>query len=155
MSENKNKTSLGMEQNLEGLLCYVGWWVTGIIFYIMEKENKFVRFHAVQSIVVFGAYTVIAVILSIIINLMSFFGGFFAGFLLFIIWVLAIILWVILMMKAYQGQMYKLPIAGDIADKNSNPVATTNQSGTASKPPETAAKPPETPAKPPEADKKP
>ena len=48
MSEAKGKTSLGMEQNVEGLLCYVAWWVTGIIFLMLEKDNKFVRFHALQ-----------------------------------------------------------------------------------------------------------
>jgi uncharacterized membrane protein len=66
MSETKGKTSTGMEQNLEGLLCYVLGWVTGIIFLLLEKENKFVRFHAIQSIVVFGAYTVISIILGFI-----------------------------------------------------------------------------------------
>jgi uncharacterized membrane protein len=55
MSETKGKTSTGMEQNLEGLLCYVLGWLTGIIFLLLEKDNKFVRFHAIQSILVFGA----------------------------------------------------------------------------------------------------
>ena len=115
MSEAKGKTSMGMEQNLEGLLCYVLGWVTGIVFLVMEKDNKFVRFHAVQSIVVFGAFTVVAIILSFIpiigwiINL--------------ILGLAAFILWIILMMKAYQGSMYKLPVAVDIAEKNSKPMA--------------------------------
>jgi uncharacterized membrane protein len=140
MSEAKNKTSLGMEQNLEGLLCYVLGWVTGIVFFILEKDNKFVRFHAMQSIIVFGAYTVLAIIFGFIPVVHWILTG--------ILGLLAFILWLILMLKAYQGQMYKLPVAGDIAEKNSNPA-------TAAKPPETAAKPPETTAKPPEVDKKP
>ena len=65
MGEVKSKTTTGMEPNLEGLLCYVLGWITGLIFLIIEKENQFVRFHAVQSIVVFGAYTVVAIILGI------------------------------------------------------------------------------------------
>jgi uncharacterized membrane protein len=114
MSEAKGKTSMGMEQNLEGLLCYVLAWVTGIIFLLMEKENKFVRFHAVQSIVVFGAYTVVAIILSFIPVV---------GWIIsLILGILALILWVFLMMKAYQGTMYKLPIAGDLAEKYSKPM---------------------------------
>jgi len=114
MSEIKGKTSTGMEQNLEGLLCYVLGWVTGIIFLLLEKENKFVRFHAIQSIVVFGAYTVISIIL---------------GFIPIIGWIInvllgiaAFIFWIVLMVKAYQGQMYKLPVAGDIAERNSKPM---------------------------------
>ena len=114
MSEAKTKTSLGMEQNLEGLLCYVLVWVTGIIFLILEKDNKFVRFHAVQSIIVFGAYTVIAIILGFLGTIGSILG--------YIVGALAFILWIVLMVKAYQGQMYKLPIAGDIAEKNSKPM---------------------------------
>jgi len=113
MSEAKGKTSLGMEQNVEGLLCYVVGWVTGIIFLILEKDNKFVRFHAIQSIIVFGAINIVAVIFGWIPVI-----GWIISSLL---GVLAFILWIVLMVKAYQGQMFKLPIAGDIAEKNSKP----------------------------------
>ena len=131
MSETKDKTSLGMEQNVEGLLCYVAWWVTGIIFLLLEKDNKFVRFHAIQSIVVFGAITVIAIILSFLGRIGSILGD--------IVWVLGVILWIVLMVKAYQGQMYKLPVAGDIAEKNSKPAAD-NKPNTDNKP-DTTPKP--------------
>jgi uncharacterized membrane protein len=114
MSEAKGKTSMGMEQNLEGLLCYVLGWVTGIVFLVMEKDNKLVRFHAVQSIVVFGALTIVAIILSFIP---------IVGWIInTILGIAAFILWIVLMMKAYQGTMYKLPIAGDLAEKYSKPM---------------------------------
>jgi len=52
-----NSTGTGLQQNVAGLLCYVLGWITGIIFLVIEKDNKFIRFHAVQSIVVFwGGY---------------------------------------------------------------------------------------------------
>jgi uncharacterized membrane protein len=115
MSESKGKTSTGMEQNLAGLLCYVVGWVTGIIFLLLEKDNRFVRFHAIQSIVVFGAFTVLEIILSFIpvvgVILNALLG------------VLALILWIVLMVQAYQGKMYKLPVAGDIAERNSKPAS--------------------------------
>jgi uncharacterized membrane protein len=111
MSETK-KTGSGLDQNLAGALCYVLGWLTGIIFLVIEKENKFVRFHAVQSIVVFGAITVAQIILWIIP-----FIGWIIGILLSIV---TFLLWIFLMYKAYQGQTYKLPIAGNIAEKNSN-----------------------------------
>jgi uncharacterized membrane protein len=134
MSEVKGKTSLGMEQNVEGLLCYVAWWVTGIIFLLLEKDNKFVRFHAIQSIIVFGIITVIAIILG--------FLGTIGAILGYIVWVFGFILWIVLMVKAYQGQMYKLPVAGDIAGKSSNPSADhkpdeTNKTDTTNKTDET------------------
>lgn len=114
MSENKGKTALGIEANLEGLLCYVLGWITGLIFLLVEKDNQFVRFHAVQSIIVFGAYTVLAFII-----------GFIPGIWVFswILGALAFILWIVLMIKAYQGQKFKLPISGDIAERNSKPQA--------------------------------
>ena len=52
------KTSTGLDENIAGLLCYVLGWVSGIILLLLENENKFVRFHAMQSIIVFGIYTV-------------------------------------------------------------------------------------------------
>jgi uncharacterized membrane protein len=109
-----NKTSTGIQPNLAGLLCYVLGWITGIVFLILEKENRFVRFHAVQSIFVFGAITIIEMIfgwipiLGWIIN--TIFG------------VVAFILWILLMYKAYQGKMYKLPWVGNIAEKQSKPT---------------------------------
>jgi uncharacterized membrane protein len=109
MSESKEKTSLGMEPNLAGLLCYVLGWVTGIIFFVLEKENKFVRFHAMQSIIVFVPITVAGIILNFIP-----FIGWILGWLLSIF---GFILWIILMVKAYRGERYKMPWAGDIAEK--------------------------------------
>lgn len=103
------KTSTGLEANVAGLLCYVLGWITGLLFILIEKENKFVRFHAMQSIIVFGAITVA----SIIFNLIPFIGW-FLGVLLSI---LALALWIILMVKAYQGDKYKLPWAGDLAER--------------------------------------
>ena len=118
MSEPNVKTSMGMEQNLEGLLCYVLGWVTGIIFFIMEKDNKFIRFHAMQSIIVFGAIFVVDIILSILRVFVP-----FIWILTVLLGIITFILWIVLMMKAYQGQMFKLPVAGDIAEKNSKPSA--------------------------------
>jgi uncharacterized membrane protein len=109
------KTGSGLDQNLAGALCYVLGWLTGIIFLVIEKDNKFIRFHAVQSIVVFGAITVVHIIFWILPVI-----GWILGILLSIV---TFILWIMLMYKAYQGQTYKLPVAGDIAEKNSNPAA--------------------------------
>jgi uncharacterized membrane protein len=109
MTEPKEKTSMGLDQNVAGLLSYLVLWVTGIIFLVLEKENKFVRFHAIQSIIVFGAITVAMIILSFI--------PFIGWILAWLLGVLEFILWIILMVKAYRGEKYKLPVAGDIAEK--------------------------------------
>ena len=105
------KTSIGMQPNAEALLAYLAGFITGIVFYIIEKENKFVRFHAMQSIVVFGFFFVLGMALAMIPVI---------GWVLSpILWIANIVLWILLMVKAYQGEMFKLPIAGDIAEKNS------------------------------------
>jgi len=111
--DNKNlgETSIGMQPNMAGLLCYFLGWITGLVFYLVEKKNKFVRFHAMQSLIVFGSLAIINIVLLVIPAL---------GILLSILLsLLSLVLWILLMIKAYQGEYFKLPIAGDIAEKNS------------------------------------
>ena len=106
------KTSTGLAENVAGLLCYVVGWVSGIVFLLLEPKNKFVRFHAVQSIAVFGVITIAGIVLGFIP-----FVGWVIGW---IIWVIGIILWILLMIRAYQGARYKLPWAGNLAEKYSS-----------------------------------
>jgi len=98
---------MNLEENVASALCYVLFWVTGIIFYIMETNNKIVRFHAMQSILLFLPLHIFAVV----------FGFWFLWWLGGIIMIFVFILWVVLMLKAYQGEKFKLPIVGDIAEK--------------------------------------
>jgi len=104
------KTSTGMNQNVAGLLCYLAGWVTGLIFFLIEKENRFVRFHAMQSIITFGGLSVLSIVLTWV--------PIIGWMLLPIVSIVWLILWVILMVKAYQGQLFKLPMIGDLAEKN-------------------------------------
>jgi uncharacterized membrane protein len=103
------KTSVGLEENVAGLLCYVLGWVSGIVFLILEPKNNFVRYHAIQSIIVFGAISIA----------MAIFGWIpIAGTIInALLGILAFILWIILMLKAYRGNKYKLPVSGEMAEK--------------------------------------
>lgn len=105
--KDDGESTTGLQQNVASLLCYVGFWISGIILFIIEQKNKNVRFHALQSIITFGALTVASLLLSWIPMV----GGFFGA----IIGIFIFILWIVLMVKAYQGELYKLPVAGDIA----------------------------------------
>lgn len=106
------KTSSGLTQNVAGALAYFLGPVTGILFLLIEKENRFVRFHAMQSTVVFGLVFVANIVLSYIpiIN---------------VLWVIVmaplslvlLILWLYMMYQAYEGKEFKLPVIGDFADK--------------------------------------
>ncbi len=109
------KTSMGLEQNIAGLLCYVLGWVSGLFFILKEKDNKFVRFHAMQSIVVFGAITIASIILRILMLIP--FINLILLIITWLLWLFTVILWLVLMAYAYQEQRYKLPWAGNFAEK--------------------------------------
>lgn len=103
-----SKTSTGLEKNVASGLCYVLGWISGLIFFLIEKEDQDVRFHAMQSIVVFGGLTVLNIVLSISLIGLP---------LIPLIGVVGFVLWIFLMIKGFQGEKYKLPFAGDIAEK--------------------------------------
>jgi uncharacterized membrane protein len=98
-----------LSPNVAALLCYVGAWVTGIVFLVLEQKNLYVRFHALQSIIVFGSLSVAGTILSHV----PFFG---TGFTIFFSAV-GFVLWLVLMINANQGLVFKLPWAGNLAER--------------------------------------
>ncbi len=107
--DEKKKTALGIDENIEGLLCYLLGFITGILFLILEKENKFVRFHAIQSTATF----VLLLVISMVLWSIPIIGWVISP----LISLLSLILWILLMYKAYKGEVYKLPIVGDFAEK--------------------------------------
>ena len=108
MEEKRTTTALGIDENIEGLLCYLLGFITGILFLILEKENRFVRFHAMQSTAIFIILLVVSIVFGMIplINLV----------ISPLIGLLTLILWLLLMYKAYKGEKYKLPVVGDFAE---------------------------------------
>jgi uncharacterized membrane protein len=111
MAENDlGPTSLGMKPNVAALLSYLAGILTGIIFYLLEKENKYVRFHAMQSILTFGFFFVLNIVLGFIPVV--------GWSLIPLVGVVQLIVWIILMVKAYKGEHFKLPVVGDMAEKN-------------------------------------
>ena len=111
VTQDLGKTSVGMQANLAAMLSYLFGFVTGLIFFLIEKDNKFVRFHAMQSIVTFGflfAFQLVCGFIPII-----------GWALIPIVSILSLVLWIVLIIKSYQGEKFKLPFAGDIAEQNS------------------------------------
>lgn len=104
------QTSSGLDQNVAAALSYAAGWITGLAFLFTEPQNRFVRFHAMQSTIVFGALSVLCILLQAIPLL---------GLLLtiFIVIPLSAILWLLLMFKAWQGEHFKIPVAGDMAEQ--------------------------------------
>jgi len=105
------RTSMGMRAPAAGWLSYLGGWVTGLIFLLLKRENRFVRFHAMQSLIFFGAMSMVTTVFSHI-PLLGFIGA-GLGFVSFICWI-------VLIVKAARGRYYKLPIIGDYAEKWAN-----------------------------------
>ena len=103
------KSSTGLPAHIAGALCYLLGWISGLIFYLIEKQSDFVRFHATQSIIVFGTLTIV----SIVVQAVPFLGQ-LAGALLSL---LGVALWIILIVKAALKERFKLPWAGDLAEE--------------------------------------
>jgi uncharacterized membrane protein len=104
-------SSTGLDPNLAGLLCYLLGLITAVVFLILEKESRYVRFHAFQSLAVFGGLFV----LSVVAGFIPLFGKLISVLLAPV----GLILWILLMVKAYQGELYKIPVAGDWAEEQS------------------------------------
>jgi len=113
-------TSMGLQPNIAAGLSYILTWVTGLIFFFMEKQNRFVRFHAMQSILFFGGLTVIRIMLSVI----DAFGVPFLGIITGLVWLavglIGLVGYIVLLINAFQGKYFKLPIVGDYAEKYAN-----------------------------------
>jgi len=119
------ESTTDLPPNLAGFLCYVAIWITGIVFVLLEKKNTFVRFHAWQSIMTFVALSVVQVVLLTLAAIPS------PGPMLWsprevltafsvIVWFIIVGLWIALMVLAYQGKTWKVPWAGDWAERQAN-----------------------------------
>jgi uncharacterized membrane protein len=106
--KHTEKTASGVDANVAAALSYLVGCVTGIIFLLVEKDNKFVRFHAMQSTLFFVAAILIDVLLQVVP---------IVGFLMviFIVIPVSAVVWLLMMYKAYQGEEYKLPLVGQWA----------------------------------------
>lgn len=111
-------TQPGLSENVAAMLCYLVGWVTGLIFFLIDKRPN-VRFHAAQSIVVFGLLHIASIVLGWVFGVGFFLGGwtgFSIGVLLAgLVNLATFVLWIVLMIKAYQGQRFEVPIAAGIA----------------------------------------
>jgi uncharacterized membrane protein len=124
------KSSTGLDENVAALLSYIAGWLTGLIFFLIEKDSRLVRFHAMQSLILSGGGFVVLIALWIFIAVSSLVIGYISGILSFLVTMLlgvvaSIVAITILvgaiigLVKAYQGQYFKLPVVGKLAEKYS------------------------------------
>lgn len=114
----------GLAPNVASLLCYICSPITGIIFLLIEKENNDVKFHAWQSLVFGVAYIAVVIMLEILAAILgmiaSVLGIIIIGFFIPIIMLAAFILWIVCLVKAYQGERWRIPVIGDFAAKKAS-----------------------------------
>ena len=108
MPAHTERTSTGLDANVIAALSYVLGFISGIIVLLVEKDNRFVRFHAMQSTVVFLSIIAFDILLQIVPIL-----G--ALVVVFLVLPASAALWLVLMYKAYQGEDFSLPIVGPFA----------------------------------------
>ena len=122
------KSSTGLDENVAALLSYLFNWVSGLVFFLIEKSSRLVRFHAMQSIlltvigfvlflVLWFGWIIFAIIGAMIADFLPGLISLVFGLLLFVFWVGIVIAWIMCLIKAYQGQYFKLPLIGNLAEK--------------------------------------
>ncbi|HET6637392.1 MAG TPA: DUF4870 domain-containing protein [Gemmatimonadota bacterium] len=115
-----SQSSTGLDPKLAGLLCYILGIVTGLIFFLIEKSNDVVRFHAAQSILFSGSMIVLWIVLTIlsfVIAQISLSLATIFSLLTMLLGLAVFVLWVVLLIKGYSGQKWKLPVIGDMAER--------------------------------------
>ena len=122
------KSSTGLDENIAALLTYIFGWVSGLIFFLIEKDSKLVRFHAMQAILMNVLVIVIGIVLWIVTFVLVLIASQLAdimgtlvgliGFLIWLVFALAVLAaWILCLVRAYQRKFFKLPIIGNMADK--------------------------------------
>ena len=116
-------TASGLEPNVAGALSYLLGPITGILFYLLEDEDEFVRFHAAQSTIVFGGLFVLSIALSVVVTVLAFvpvvgwiFGA-LVGLVTTVLSLIGLVAWLFLMYKAYSGETYEVPFAAPHAHR--------------------------------------
>jgi len=110
-----NTSSTGLSENVAATLCYVLGWITGLVFLLVEKQSGFVRFHAMQSLMTFGLLFIASIVSNFVPGIGPLLGA--------LIGLLTLVLWILLMFKAWSGARYKLPLVGDEAEKQAGRMA--------------------------------
>jgi uncharacterized membrane protein len=113
------ESTTGLTSRTAAVLAYLGWWVTGLIFWSIERRDRLVRFHAIQSTLAFGALAMsIATFVVLALLMLSFAPAAVPLFLsvAFGLWVLGLLLWVLALWKAARGRWWRIPLASRVAE---------------------------------------
>ena len=113
-------SSTGLSPRFAASLAYAGWWITGVLFWLVEARDTYVRFHAAQSVAAFGLIAaMIAGFSALAVLSLSYLPGAFSPFVwaAMLTWAGGVILWVVSMWSAATGRQWRIPIAAELADR--------------------------------------
>jgi len=110
------KSVFGLEENVASLLCYLGFFFTGVVILVLERENRTVRFHALQSILWFLSLNILSFVLGWVLGWVPLVGGLIGT----AITLITIASWAFLMYNAYRGVKFKIPMIGDVVETRIN-----------------------------------
>lgn len=113
-------TSTGIDPRLAGMLCYAAWWLTGLLFLFLERDHRGVRFHAAQSLVLFGGLSLLMACIGAASAMSLFMAPSLFRTLLSlnsIVWLAAVLVWAVLMVQAVRGETVRVPLVADLADR--------------------------------------
>ena len=113
-------STTGLDERLAGVLCYSVWWVTGGLFLLLERQHRIIRFHAAQSLILFGVVSALLVafgalsavslmLSSALYELMQVFGK--------LLWLGATVVWLVLVLRAWRGEVWRVPLVAALADR--------------------------------------
>jgi uncharacterized membrane protein len=122
------KSSTGLDENIAALLSYIFGWVSGLVFFLIEKDSRLVRFHAMQSLLFNVVIAVVGIALWIVLFIVFMIAAQISGVLTTLLSLVSILVWVAFLIvifgglifclvKAFQGQYFKLPVIGNFAEK--------------------------------------
>ena len=122
------KSSTGLDENVAALLSYIFGWISGLVFFLIEKDSRLVRFHAMQSLLFNVVAIVVAIVLWVALFVIFLIVSQISGILATLLSVVSILLWLVFgvailagwvlsLIKAFQGQYFKLPVIGNFAEK--------------------------------------
>ena len=120
MSVSDVPSSTGLAPRVAATLTYAGWWITGLLFWFVERKDLFVRFHAAQAIAAFGIIAVLTAAFGTLAAVsLTFLPSAFAPFLWASVgtWLAGVVLWAVVMWNAARGRVWRIPLAADVADR--------------------------------------
>jgi len=116
-------SSTGLPPNTAAALSYLAWWLSGLLFFLVERESRFVKFHAAQALVGLGALWVLGLTLWVFGFAALFVSAAAFKVLLYLayaVWFVGLLAWAVCIVRAWQGSDFELPFAGSIARRMAN-----------------------------------